>query len=139
MLRASGDDLGRLVDALDDFAEHAPGRVLRALACAGDDLVREGFDRSRAPSGQPWRPLARSRPRGRPGRRPLVDTGTLRAWASHAMVQGAAATWDAPLYGAFHQFGTRTIPARPFLPPGRLPRVWEIRLAFAAEEALPTP
>lgn len=139
MLRASGDDLDRLVAALDDLATRAPDRMLRAMSRAGDDLIREGFDRSRAPSGVAWQPLRAPRSRRRPGRRPLVDTGQLRAWASHAMVSGTTATWDAPGYGAFHQLGTTRIPARPFLPPGRLPRVWEIRLAFAAETALPTP
>lgn len=139
MLRASGDDLDRLVAALDDLATRAPDRMLRAMSRAGDDLIREGFDRSRAPSGVAWKPLRAPRSRRRPGRRPLVDTGQLRAWASHAMVSGTTATWDAPGYGAFHQLGTTRIPARPFLPPGRLPRVWEIRLAFAAETALPTP
>lgn len=137
MLRASGDDLDRLVAALDDLATRAPDRMLRAMSRAGDDLIREGFDRSRAPSGVAWKPLRAPRSRRRPGRRPLVDTGQLRAWASHAMVSGTTATWDAPGYGAFHQLGTSRIPARPFLPPGRLPRVWEIRLAFAAETSLP--
>jgi len=136
-LRESGTPLDALVAALDDFAARAPDRMLRAMARAGDDLVREGFDRSRAPSGQPWRPLARGRPRGRPGRRPLVDTGQLRAWASHAMVTGTRATWDAPSYGAFHQLGTARIPARPFLPPGLLPTTWAIRLRYAAEQSLP--
>lgn len=137
MLRASGDDLDRLVAALDDFAERSPDRMLRAMSRAGDDLIREGFDRSRAPSGVAWKPLRAPRSRRRPGRRPLVDTGQLRAWASHAKVSGTTATWDAPGYGAFHQLGTSRIPARPFLPPGRLPRVWEIRLAHVAETSLP--
>lgn len=137
MLRASGDDLDRLVAALAALATRAPDRMLRAMSRAGDDLVREGFDRSRAPSGVAWKPLRAPRSRRRPGRRPLVDTGQLRAWASHAMVAGTRATWDAPGYGAFHQLGTARILARPFLPPGRLPRVWEIRLAFAAETSLP--
>ena len=136
-LRESGAPLDRLVAAIDDFAERGPERTLRAMARAGDALIREGFDRSRAPSGVAWQPLRAPRSRRRPGRRPLVDTGTLRAWASHAMVSGTRATWDAPGYGAFHQLGTSRVPARPFLPPGRLPRVWEIRLAFVAETALP--
>lgn len=139
MLRESGAPFDALVRALDDFAERAPDRVLRAMSRAGDELVREGFDRSRAPSGVAWKPLRAPRSRRRPGRRPLVDTGQLRAWASAALVSGTTATWDAPGYGAFHQLGTARIPARPFLPPGRLPRVWEIRLAFAAESSLPTP
>lgn len=139
MLRESGDPLDALVRSLESFERTGPDRVLRAMSRAGDDLIREGFDRSRAPSGIAWQPLRAPRSRRRPGRRPLVDTGTLRAWASHAMVSGTRATWDAPSYGAFHQLGTSRTPARPFLPPGRLPRVWEIRLAFVAETALATP
>ena len=43
---------------------------------------------------------------------PLIDTG--RLWQS-VTSQGAAVTSDAP-YAAFHQFGTKKMPARPFVP-----------------------
>lgn len=138
-LRESGDPLDALVGALASFERDGPARVLRAMRGAGDDLVREGFDRSRAPSGLAWRPLARGTPRRRPGRRPLVDTGALRSWASHGVIVGSLAAWGASRIGAFHQLGTRTIPARPFLPPGRLPLAWGLRLGHAAENALPVP
>jgi phage gpG-like protein len=136
-LRESGDPLSKLVEALDDFAERGPRRVLGALNRTGNDLVRETFDRSRAPTGEAWRPLKRGPSRSRPGRRPLVKTGNLRSLASHGVIVGSTSVWSTSRIGAFHQLGTRTIPARPFLPPGRLPLTWGLRLAHAAESTLP--
>ena len=136
-LRESGDSLDRLVAELERFERDGPDRALRAMRGAGDSLIREGFDRSRAPSGVPWRPLKRGPSKRRPGRRPLVKTGALRAWASHGVIVGSSATWDTSRVGAFHQLGTSRMPARPFLPPGRLPLVWGLRIAHAAESALP--
>lgn len=137
-LRESGDPFDRLVSELERFERTGPERALRAMRNAGDSLIREGFDRSRAPSGVPWRPLKRGPSKRRPGRRPLVDTGALRAWASHGVIVGSRATWDTSRIGAFHQLGTVRIPARPFLPPGRLPLVWGLRIAHAAEGAFPS-
>ena len=136
MLRESGTPLDVLVDGLGDFAEHAPGRILGALRRTGDGLLLEGFDRSRAPSGAAWAPLKR-RPKNRPGRRPLVDAGQLRRWASHGVLIEQRAIWSLPGYGAVHHHGRRdgTIPARPILPPGVLPAHWHARLSYEAERA----
>lgn len=136
-LRESGDPLDALVRELERFERTGPARVLGALNRTGNDLVRETFDRSRAPTGEAWKPLARGPSRRRPGRRPLVKTGQLRAWASHGVIVGTTSVWDATRYGAFHQLGTSRIPARPFLPPGRLPLTWGLRLSHAAESTLP--
>lgn len=138
-MRESGTPLDALVNALEDFAEHAPARTLAALQRTGDGLILEGFDRSRAPDGTPWAPLKR-RPKSRPGRRPLVKTGSLRSWASHGAIDGSRALWTMPRYGEVHQWGTREgtarqIPARPFLPPGVLPAHWHARLTYEADRA----
>ena len=138
-LRESGDPLDSLVRQLERFERDGPARALRAMTQAGNDLVRETFDRSRAPDGRPWAPLKRGASKRRPGRRPLVKTGNLRSWASHGVTTATATVWDTSHYGAFHQFGTVRIPARPFLPPGRLPLVWGLRLGRVAENALPAP
>lgn len=135
-LRESGDPLDGLVRALERFERDGPTRVLRAMRGAGDDLVRETFDRSRAPTGDAWRPLKRGPSRSRPGRRPLVKTGALRSWASHGVIVGTTSVWSSSRIGAFHQLGTSRIPARPFLPPGRLPLTWGLRLAHAADLAI---
>jgi len=140
-LRESGDPLDALVRELERFERTGPRRVLGALNRTGNDLVRETFDRSRAPSGQAWAPLKRGPSRKRPGRRPLVKTGNLRSFASHGVIVGDRSVWSMPRYGEVHQWGTRPetarqIPARPFLPPGRLPLTWGLRMAHAADLAI---
>ena len=136
MLRESGDPLDALVRELERFERTGPARVLGALNRTGNALVRETFDRSRAPTGEAWKPLARGPSRKRPGRRPLVKTGNLRALASHGVIVGTTSVWSASRIGAFHQLGTSRIPARPFLPPGRLPLTWGLRLSHAADLAI---
>lgn len=135
-LRESGDPLDAMVRELERFERTGPARVLGALNRTGDGLIRETFDRSRAPTGEAWKPLARGPSRKRPGRRPLVKTGNLRALASHGVIVGTASVWKSSRIGAFHQLGTSRIPARPFLPPGRLPLAWGLRLAHAADLAI---
>lgn len=136
MLRESGDPLDALVRELERFERTGPARVLGALRATGDGLIRETFDRSRAPTGEAWKPLARGPSRKRPGRRPLVKTGALRSFASHGVIVGTTSVWSSSRIGAFHQLGTSRIPARPFLPPGRLPLAWGLRLAHAADLAI---
>jgi hypothetical protein len=136
-LRESGDPLDGLVRELERFERTGPARVLGALRTTGDALIRETFDRSREPSGQAWKPLKRGPSRSRPGRRPLVKTGALRSWASHGVIVGTTSVWKTSRIGEFHQLGTSRIPARPFLPPGRLPLTWGLRLSHAAESTLP--
>lgn len=135
-LRESGDPLDRLVAELERFERTGPARVLGALRTTGDGLIRETFDRSRAPTGEAWKPLVRGPSRKRPGRRPLVKTGNLRSLASHGVIVGTTSVWSTSRIGAFHQLGTVRIPARPFLPPGRLPLTWGLRLAHAADLAI---
>jgi len=141
VLRESGDPLDLLVRELERFERTGPARVLGALRTTGDGLIRETFDRSRAPTGEAWKPLARGPSRKRPGRRPLVKTGNLRSFASHGVIVGNRSVWSMPRYGEVHQWGTRAetarqIPARPFLPPGRLPLTWGLRLSHAADLAI---
>lgn len=136
MLRESGDPLDALVRELERFERTGPARVLGALRTTGDGLIRETFDRSRAPTGEAWKPLARGPSRKRPGRRPLVKTGNLRSLASHGVIVGTTSVWSTSRIGAFHQLGTSRIPARPFLPPGRLPLAWGLRLSHAADLAI---
>ena len=138
-LRESGDPLDRLVAALDAFERIGPERVQRALTRTGNDLERETFDRSRTPEGTPWAPLKRGPSKRRPGRRPLVKTGALRSWASHGVITGSRTVWSASRIGDFHQQGTYRMAARRFLPTVRLPLVWGLRLAHAADLALPVP
>lgn len=115
--------------------------AVKAMAAEASDLVAEGFRQSTAPSGSPWRPLAKARARNR--RRgdvgkPLMDTGRLRASVTAApriSGDGFVITAD-PIYAATHQYGRGPIPARPFLPVPDLPASWAVRLRDVAFEAI---
>jgi phage gpG-like protein len=105
-------------------------RVAGLSLVLGD--VRGLFDRGESPDGESWLPLKRARRRnkavGTVGL-PLRDTGVLMASVTVAGAPGSifdvGPSWltvgtnlkskkGAP-YPYFHQYGTRTIPARPFL------------------------
>jgi phage virion morphogenesis protein len=76
------------------------------VAAAG---MRQHFERGAGPDGTPWAPLKRRRGR------PLVKTGLLLASVgATAGPQGLVLSASAP-YAGYHQSGTRTIPARPFV------------------------
>lgn len=93
--------------------------------------LKEGFVHSRAPDGSSWKPLKRPRRKGTKNKgsrrrssttnQPLWDTGRLVASMGAGTDHVEQITPDSLVFGtnvsyaAFHNFGTRTIPARPFL------------------------
>ncbi len=143
MAGVTGDFAGLAALQKQLAAVAAKGRrvAVKAMASEATDLVAEGFRASSAPSGEPWKPLARARARNRrKGDRgkPLVDTGRLRASVTtrpRVSEDGFVITAD-PVYAATHQYGRGAIPARPFLPLPNLPPAWAERLADAAREAM---
>lgn len=84
--------------------------ILRDL---GDEEVLrivERFERSQAPDGSSWAAL-----KTRNGK-PLLDTGALRKSIQKQILGGVSLEIGTNLsYAAFHQFGTKYIPARRFL------------------------
>lgn len=82
-------------------------------------IVSEVFGRAQSPSGEPWEPLQKATIRSKGSSAPLIDTGTLRG-SIVASASDSAITFGvsgpAERYAGTHQFGTRTVPARPFLP-----------------------
>jgi len=97
------------------------GPLSQIISMASDGMTGFIFN-SLAPDGQPYKPLKRPRPKGHnPGTKPLIDTGaliqSLRGGTDHvqkidsfeAMV--GTSHWKA----GFHEFGTKHIPARPFI------------------------
>lgn len=131
----------RLSSRLRRAGGRAVTDVVKAVAAEAQDLVAEGFRRSTAPSGAPWRPLAQARARNRrrgDRGKPLVDTGRLRASVTtrpRIDATGFTITAD-PIYAATHQYGRGAIPARPFLPIPTLPPAWRRAFNRAAEEAI---
>lgn len=101
-------------------------RAREPLKRWGQELAGElgtGFLRSESPTGQKWPPLKRRRPKGHnQGIRPLIDFGDLMlSVISDSPDHIERITDDSIVFGtsdfkaAFHQFGTRVIPPRPFL------------------------
>jgi phage virion morphogenesis protein len=84
-------------------------------------IITLSFSQSKSPLGEPWRPLAESTvARRRMGSsKPLIDTGLLRkSVATRGEKQGVVfgVSGSAGEYAQFHQFGTRKIPRRAFMP-----------------------
>ena len=84
--------------------------ALESLAEEARTQIVMGFRDSRSPYGEPWAPLE-----SREGK-PLLDTGRLRNSLMPRAV-GTSLRIDANVaYAAAHQYGTKTIPRRQFLP-----------------------
>jgi phage gpG-like protein len=143
MVRVSGDfaAAARLQRKLAGLSDDAVSAIVKAIAAEAVDLVSEGFRTSTAPSGAPWRPLARARARNRrrgDRGKPLLDTGRLRASVTtrpRIDTNGFTVSAD-PIYAATHQYGRGAIPARPFLPIPTLPARWRRAFNDAADEAI---
>jgi phage gpG-like protein len=114
-------------DWLDAQAEHVRKlsfeKPLRAVGLLLGAAARECFDQGRDPGGSPWAALKNpSARRGGGTAKPLRDTGLLMASLTAGASGNVQELSDARLvygtnvdYSAFHQDGTATIPARPFL------------------------
>ncbi len=81
-------------------------------------LLQLGFTNSKSPTGLDWKELKKAtvKKRRKNSDKPLLDLENLRK--SSVAVHGARSiTFGSNRkYAGFHQFGTRYIPARPFLP-----------------------
>jgi phage virion morphogenesis protein len=103
------------------------GPLLRKVAIVLRSDVLRCFDESRSPDGTPWAPLkpqtVRRRRGGGGGAKPLRDTGILMLSATAAGARGHVERLTATslVFGSnlnraqWHQGGTKTIPARPFV------------------------
>ncbi len=105
--------------------------ALRTVALYLASQARKAFDQQASPDGVPWAKFKRppSVKRGGPSSKLLRDTGILmgsltgQAGGGHVEeITAGSLRWGTNVtgesgfpYGAAHQFGTRTIPARPFL------------------------
>lgn len=106
-------------------------RMTGALAREVRADVNRAFDTETAPSGVAWAPLKRPRIGGRT----LHRSGTLRRRAVTVLLAGSSIRIQMPPYGPHHQEGTRTIPARPFVPGDPLPAAMLARYTRAMLEA----
>ena len=125
-------DLDSIVEALD-----RPRDTLRdisvALAEESINLVREGFAGTHAPDGSGWAPR-----KSGAGKVLHGPTGALRtSWNRGSATATGFAVRSAVGYAAYHQSGTRHMPARKMVPDdGELPSAWESRYDEVTEEIL---
>ena len=98
------------------------------------DLVAEGFKGEHDPSGRSWKPKKKP-----DGRSILVGkTSRLRrGWHRKVANTRGFTIGPAVKYAGYHQFGTRTIPARRMVPKrGRLPSAWKSGFSHVAQTYL---
>ena len=114
----------KLADFIPKLERLASGsaiaEVRRQVAYDGLRLINAGYRDSTDPYGMRWEPL-----KYRDGK-PLVKTGAFRdTWAAYPTPSGVRFLSGVD-YGAYHQYGTRTIPFRRVIPMQRygLPKAW---------------
>lgn len=113
----SPQDLARKMSAMMKRTQDMTP-AMKVGAQAIQRLMAKTFDNSASPTGQKWDALSKEtvKRRRKQSSTPLVDTGRLRA--SMATFYGARTiNFGTNVgYAGFQQFGTRYIPARPFMP-----------------------
>ncbi len=101
--------------------------VRREVAYDGLRLIASGYKDSVDPYGSIWEPLKR-----RKGK-PLVLTGAFRdTWMAYPTATGVRFQSGVD-YGAYHQYGTRTIPVRQVIPSTSrgMPGAWHALISKA--------
>lgn len=97
-------------------------RLVRNLGDAVRTESRQSIESSMSPEGLPFAPLKRKRSRGRKGTtdHPLIATGEMMRGIGYRTTRtgstGLAIVSTRGDFAVYHQSGTRTIPARPFVP-----------------------
>ena len=113
-----------------------PARAAKAAAEELTVVVEAQEAAETDPYDQPWKPLAASTVDKKGDSRILRETGRMLDSLRIAPLPGAGIgiTFDPP-YTAFHQIGTRNMPARPVLPRAALPTSWREAIERGAERS----
>jgi phage gpG-like protein len=123
------------LDRLIKAGSH-PGKALDAIGAHVVSLINLGFRDSEDPYGKKWAPLTgatKKRRRKGPGNSSTIqilrDTGILQNSITHSLgIGGQSVDIGTNIeYGIHHQFGTKHIPQRAFLPTESIgiPLAWE--------------
>lgn len=142
--------LDGLAKALESIGDKKRG-LLKDLAQEALAKVGEGFETSTSPLGISWAP-----PLLRQGQ-PLLDTGRLRSSITYSLTDSGFSLGTSVAYAPVHQYGATIrpksgkvlrwqaggrwygakevkVPARPFLPEGRVSSDWEAEFRAIALE-----
>lgn len=133
-MTAASAALSTITRALNELSR-VPSRAAAGACTRIEGLIQREFDAGTDPYDNAWAPLSpatvalgRSDP-------PLTDSGALRdIKVTPARGSGINVALGED-YGAFHQTGTRNMPARPILPTGPLPTSWREAIDEAMTEA----
>lgn len=114
-----------------------PAQAAREASDNLDEVMRDQFGSETDPYGKPWAPLAESTVQRKHGdARILRDSDYMLDSLRVAPMSGAgiSVTLDPP-YTAFHQVGTRNMPARRLLPVAALPATWRAAIQSALDKS----
>ncbi len=112
--------------ALSGFAQRGFADLMEILGTLVEGQTKRRIASEKtSPDGNAWPPL-----KARSGSI-LVDTGRLLGSISHTSTSNEAIVGTNVFYGPFHQYGTRKMPARPFMGVSA-PNMDEIRRAVDA-------
>jgi hypothetical protein len=124
--------LGQFARNLRRLAE-VPSRASRASSEALRDLIRAQFVNEVDPYGNAWEPLAESTIARKYGDdRILRRSDRMFNGLRVTPISGGGIRIELAPYGAFHQTGSKNMPARPILPMGTFPKTWSDALKRAA-------
>ncbi len=141
-------DLSGLSSTTQQALVAAVGRIdlrpaFRTVALYLNSQARRNFVNQSAPDGTPWarfkhKPSAK---RGGASAKLLRDTGVLQASVTSGVVEDVTSfslRWGTNVpYAKFHQFGTRHLPARPFIgiTPAMVQRIEQILVEYLKKVA----
>ncbi len=114
-----------------------PSQAASEAAAAIKDLWHQSTASGTDPYGNAWEPHAESTV-ARWGAHDLLDlSGDMISGLDVTPAQGAGivASFSSPYPAAFHQVGTKNMPARKVLPDTGIPDTWERAIADALESA----
>jgi phage gpG-like protein len=112
-----------------------PSQFAKESASSLQEVIEAQFANEQDPYGRPWTPLKPSTVKRKGGdTRILRETDRMLDSLQIKPMSGAglSITLDPP-YAAFHQVGTKDMPARPILPRAGLPDTWRRALADAED------
>lgn len=92
---------------------------LRQAAVYIEGSTRQNFVLEKDPNGTPWQPLAASTLARKSSGKILTETGRLVNSISHSVSGNTARVYTNVEYAPYLQFGTKYMPARPFMGIGR--------------------
>lgn len=113
-VRVTGlDELNNTLERLGRFSEEPLQRALKSIGTAVVAQTIERFENEVDPDGNKWkhRKVETNKTRGR---KILHNSGQLKR-VTYVTGKGFVKIGATVNYGVFHQFGTRKMPARPFL------------------------